>query len=292
MTITKSKTEHKKIIDYYEKSGLDYEYWSPSFNMHFGYFKKGMNPFDLESMLDQMNQEVLDRLQLEKYIDPLVLDLGCGVGATSRYIAKKNREATLYGMTITPWQVIYGNRLNQKAILGHQIDICLADYTQLDIADNYVDAAFAIESACYAKGKDKKDFINELYRTLKPGGRFVITDGFRKHDEPLPNWLNTIYKRNMKFWALDELADIQLFTSALKEVGFKNIKVEDVSWKVAPSFAHIPKTIIKFFWDKWTGKITEPLSKERLRNAFAPLYGMLMGLSRKHFSYYIISGEK
>ena len=96
MTIIKSQKEtHKNVIDYYEKAGLDYEVWSPNFNMHFGYFNWGMNPFNLEKMLNQMNEAIRKRLILEEHIEPLILDLGCGLGATARYMAKKNWEASL-----------------------------------------------------------------------------------------------------------------------------------------------------------------------------------------------------
>lgn len=291
-TIKSRKVTHKKVIDYYEKAGLDYEVWSPNFNMHFGYYKWGMNPFNLEKMLNQMNEEVMKRLILEEHIEPLVVDLGCGVGATARYIAKKNWEATVYGVTITPWQVVFGNRLNHEANLANQIDIALGDFNNLSMPSNYADGAYAVESACYGNGADKKEFISEMYRVLKPGARFVITDGFRKHSNRLPNWLNFVYQRNMKYWALKELADLHLFAEELKKVGFKNILIEDVSWKVAPSFAHIPKTVAKFLWKRWMEKDDKKLVEERKNNALAPIYGMLMGLARKHFGYYIVSGEK
>jgi MPBQ/MSBQ methyltransferase len=291
-TIKSRATTHKNVIDYYEKAGLDYEVWSPNFNMHFGYYKWGMNPFNLEKMLNQMNEEVINRLFLEEHIDPLVLDLGCGVGATARYLAKRNFEATVYGVTVTPWQVVFGNRLNHNAFLANQIDICLADFNDLPLATECSDGAYAVESACYGNGPAKKEFVNELYRTLKPGARFVVADGFRKHSNRLPGILDTIYKRNMKYWALTELADIQLFKKELENVGFKNIVVEDISWKVAPSFVHIPKTVIKFLWKRCLEKDEKTLVTERKNNALAPLYGMLMGLARKHFGYYLISGEK
>ena len=36
---------------YYEEAGPDYAAWSPGFNMHFGFFRWGMNPFHREAML-------------------------------------------------------------------------------------------------------------------------------------------------------------------------------------------------------------------------------------------------
>ncbi|MCB0631047.1 MAG: methyltransferase domain-containing protein, partial [Lewinella sp.] len=158
--------------------------------------------------------------------------------------------------------------------------------------DGYADAAFAMESACYAGGENKMDFVRELYRLLKPGGRFVINDGFRKHTGLLPVWLEKIYRKNMECWALSDLADIHAFVAALKLVGFQNIRIEDASWRVAPSFAHIPRVSLHFYWDVLRKGELFKLDHQRRNNALAPALGMIMGLSRKHFGYYIISGEK
>ena len=55
--------------------------------MHFGYYRPGLNPFRRELMLDEMNRQVLARLALDRDGQGLVLDLGCGVGATVRTAA-------------------------------------------------------------------------------------------------------------------------------------------------------------------------------------------------------------
>jgi hypothetical protein len=55
---------------YYEEAGPDYAAWSPNFNMHFGFFRRGMNPFDREAMLEEMNLQVLRRLALEPAASP------------------------------------------------------------------------------------------------------------------------------------------------------------------------------------------------------------------------------
>ena len=49
---------------YYEEAGPDYAAWSAHFNMHFGFFRWGMNPLKREAMLEQMNKEILSRLHL------------------------------------------------------------------------------------------------------------------------------------------------------------------------------------------------------------------------------------
>lgn len=292
MTTLQTTTKHQKVIEYYEEAGLDYAAWSPHFNMHFGYWKWGMHPFDLEAMLNQMNQEVLNRLGIENTPLPMILDAGCGLGTTSRYMALRRPDACFYGVTVTPWQIEMGEKLNKEAGLTDQISLLRADYQNLPVAQEAFDAVFAVESACYAERNDKARFLNEMARVLRPGGKLVVVDGFRKNSRPLPRPLEFIYQKNMECWALKELADITQFKRALKAAGFKNIKVEDVSWHVAPSFAHIPKTVIKFYWDLLKKGEGWHLSRERKNNVLAPILGMLMGLAKPWFTYCIVTAEK
>jgi len=292
MLSTANQTAKQKIIAYFEGAGLDYYYWDKAFNMHFGYYKWGMNPFRRSTLLDQMNREAMNRLHLDRIKNPLVLDLGCGLGATSRYMAMENPDGQFCGFTITPWQVGFGNQLSEEAGLEERVRLYESDFARLPLGNDSADAAFALESACYAKGNGKTEFVKELHRVLKPGGRFVITDGFRKHSNPLPGWLNKVYRKNMECWALTDLADIHAFVAELKKAGFHKISVEDASWRVAPSFAHIPFVTLRFYWDVWKKRESAKLDQSRKNNALAPALGMIMGLSRKHFGYYIISGEK
>ena len=55
---------YRELIHYYSEAGPDYGAWSPKFNMHFGYYASGMNPFRLEPMLERMNGEVIKALSL------------------------------------------------------------------------------------------------------------------------------------------------------------------------------------------------------------------------------------
>src|SRR5579862_7686051 len=87
------------LEQYYSEAGPDYAAWSREFNMHFGYYRAGRNPFQRESMLEQMNREVLGRLYLDGIAEPRLLDLGCGLGATLRSTARRMPNAQLLGVT-------------------------------------------------------------------------------------------------------------------------------------------------------------------------------------------------
>ena len=79
------------LVIYYTEAGMDYRAWSRNFNMHFGFYRWGMNPLALESMLEEMSRQVFRRLALSDGMK--VLDLGCGLGAPARALIKQHDVA-------------------------------------------------------------------------------------------------------------------------------------------------------------------------------------------------------
>ena len=269
-------------------------------NIHFGYFRWGVNPFRLESLLAQMNREVFRRLEMPPPSPPIIsepdpshmrpcrphyiLDIGCGCGATMIDLSKILPSAKFHGATLSEKQVSIGKKTVARAGLADRIHFHDADFQNLPFGQNFADAAILLESACYADGPDKALLIDEISRVLRPGGRVVIVDGFRRHSNPLPAFLEKIYRKNMRHWHLTELADIQLFAKKMEQAGFENIRVEDVSWRVFPSVLHIPFVAFRLFF-----KNTSPAKK---RYAKALLHTLFMGLFRRHFGYFIVTGDR
>ena len=288
----KTQAAYSTIQDYYNIAGPDYEAWSKDFNMHFGYCKKITDIFSLEKMLYRMNDEVLGRLDIPLNKTSTVADLGCGVGTVARYAAKRFPLATITGVTIADYQIHKGRELIHKEGLEQKVLLTKDNFEGSSFDDANFDRAYALESACHANGSSKALFIKEMARVLKSGGKFCIADGFLKHDKKLPWLFNKMYRKIIKCWALPCFGNINEFTAALEQHGLKEIKVKEISMNIAPSVAYVPYTCLKFFVKElWTTK-TLRLKKERWNNVYAPVLGMFLGLYRKHFGYYIISGEK
>ncbi|MEL7001545.1 MAG: methyltransferase domain-containing protein [Bacteroidota bacterium] len=288
---TDLRTKNEKLLAYYEKAGPDYEAWSKNFNMHFGYYRTGINPFNRESMLEEMNEQVLDRLKVDKEGSGTLVDFGCGLGATLRYAGTNYSNYDLKGITIVPWQVQQANSINAQSFKNSKIEIIEADYCHTPLKDNSADGIIAMESSCYATGDTKRDLLQEIYRVLKPGGRFVIADGFRKNSLPMNFLLKAAYHKLCTSWSLTELGNINSVTETLKQIGFRRIKSEDISMRVAPSVAHVPFTVISFLTNELLfGK--EKMSRERWDNLKSPLLTMIIGSCQKHFGYYLVSGVK
>lgn len=281
----------EQMIEFYEKAGIDYEHWSKNFNMHFGYYRWGINPFDREKMLEQINIEIADRLQINFKDTAFLIDIGCGAGATSRTIAKHYSNSIIKGVTIVPWQIEKAQELNFKAKLQKQIEIFNGNYTALPFEDCTADGVWAVESACYAEGAAKENLIGEMARVLKKGGRFVVADCFVKRpDKNFNALMEKCYTAVCKNWVLPEMATLDYFVACLKRYGFRDVVVEDISWRTALSVAHAPFAVLTFILKKMFAG--EPLKQQSINNLKASLLSLVLGLNRSKFSYCLVSGTR
>ncbi len=274
---------------YYEEAGPDYAAWSPAFNMHFGYFCGGMNPFDREAMLEQMNREVMDRLRLDSNPNPRVLDMGCGLGATLRSFARRLPAADLRGITLVPWQLEQGSRLNQQSPEGKTITMSLGNYEHTCEPTASFDAVFALESSCYGAGANKSAFVREAHRLLRPGARIVVSDGFIGPGK-LHGPQKAIYRRACECWVIDTFAEVDVFTAELTRVGFRDIVVERVQSRVTPSALHIPWVTLRFLFSAALDR--RQMTRARWNNVVAPLLLPMISYPFGPVAYYIISATR
>ncbi len=214
--------------------------------MHFGYFRRGLNPLRLERMLEEMSRQVLRRLQLAPDSNGRILDMGCGLGATIRLAGREYENLHIDGITLVPWQIAHAEQLTSPALLKDRVRFHQGDYTASAFPDNHFDGIYALESACHDAGFAKEGFIREAARILKPGQRLVVGDGFIKGTGPMNPLLRWCYRRVCDNWALETFAEIDEFIATLKQNGFTQIEIEDASLRIAPSVMHIPWVTLRF----------------------------------------------
>ena len=283
---------------YYEEAGPDYAAWSANFNMHFGFYRHGLNPLNRESMLEQMNIEIRNRLNLVSPAStrdstrraPRVLDLGCGLGATLRSIARALPHADLHGITLVPWQLEQGRVLNQSHPEGRNIQITLGDYEHTTHPAQSFDAVYALESSCYAHAPNKSAFLAEAHRLLRPGGRIVVADGFLGPGK-LRGPQQPIYRKLCDCWVIDTLGEIEQFTAELKRLGFTHITVERTQARVTFSVLHVPWVTLKFLLATLLFS-KRKMTRARWNNVLAPILLPFVGLPFGPMAYYIVSATR
>ena len=291
VVVTAKVTPQIGLEQYYSEAGPDYAAWSRDFNMHFGYYRLGANPMHREAMLEQMNAEVLARLQLDGIEEPRLLDLGCGLGATLRSFARRLPRSRLLGLTRVPWQVEHARALNEVDGCSDRVHVMQGDYEATALPSSSSDGVYALESSCHAHGADKGALLAEAHRLLRTGGRLVVADGFLARGRFASALQERIYRKLCDCWVIEELAQLQPFLARLERLGFTNIIVERLQMRVAPSVAHIPWVTLKFLLtDVVLG--SRKMTRARWNNVLAPALLPLVSAPLGPMTYCMITATK
>jgi len=281
------RAEPDTIASYYDDADQDFSRWSRAQHLHFGYCGWDAGPLCRARMLERMSHEVLTALRLDATLPMRLLDLGCGLGATTRLAAARFPEAHVHGLTLSETQARKATAQSVEAGLAARASFTRTSYLAIPEAPASIDAAFAMESACYAPGLAKAEFIHEAARVLKPGGRLVVADAFLKHARPLRGLARTFHDALCLRWRLPCLGALDPFLKALNEAGFTDIKARDVSFRVGPSVLHVPFLTAQSLFN--TALRRDPVRRD---NAMAPLYALLLALVPRTVGYYLVEATR
>lgn len=155
-----------------------------------------------------------------------VLDVGCGIGGSSRILAKDyGFEVT--GVTISPQQVERAQQLTQPEINAR---FMVDDAMSLSFPDASFDVVWSVEAGPHMP--DKAVFARELIRVVKPGGLLVVADWNQRDDrqKPLNFWEKPVMRQLLDQWSHPAFASIEGFSELLEATGFVKGEVITADW--------------------------------------------------------------
>lgn len=99
------------------------------------------------------------------------LDLCCGAGTNTVYLAEKGFEVT--GIDISPTAVEIAKKKAEKA--NAKIDFNVQNFVDLPFRDELFDFVFDMGCFHHVEPEDRQKFIRGVHRVLKDGGLYMLT---------------------------------------------------------------------------------------------------------------------
>lgn len=236
------KFSKKDISDYYDQTLSHYKSWWKLMkykSLHYGYWDKTTKKLD--ESLENMNKKMAENIDAKTKFK--VLDAGCGVGGAAIFLAK-NYNCHVEAVTLNQKQINIANNFKKDQKLENKINFSLQDYTNTNFPDECFEIVWACESVCHST--PKTDFIKEVKRVLKKGGKLILADCFVTEKGKIDK--ENYIKKWGETWAVSEFNSKENLHDELIKNDFEINKFENISKKVE-------KTIKKIYWAYLLGVI-------------------------------------
>ncbi|MBE9076530.1 methyltransferase domain-containing protein [Romeria aff. gracilis LEGE 07310] len=231
-----------------------------------------------------------------------ILDVGCGIGGSTLYLAQKYSAAAV-GITLSPVQAERAaaragsagiplspiETQTANAPSRTQAFFQVADAQSTPFADQTFDFIWSMESGEHMP--DKRQFLQESYRLLQPGGLFLMATWCHRPTDSLAGPLTADEQRHLeaiyRAYCLPYVISLPEYGAIASDLGFTDLSTTDWTAAVEP------------FWGDVIASAFEPSTFQALlRSGGAPLQGafslqlMSQGFSRGLLRYGILAGKK
>jgi tocopherol O-methyltransferase len=259
-----TSTLKSQIQQFYDaSSGLWEQVWGE--HMHHGYYgptgkeKKERRQAQIDLIEEMLNWAEVRDLGTTPGRCPQILDVGCGIGGSSLYLAQKfNAQAT--GITLSPVQASRATQRAQEAGLGTEVQFQVADALDMPFADNSFDLVWSMESGEHMPDKEK--FLQECYRVLKPGGTFLMATWCHRPITPATGELTADEQQHLeeiyRVYCLPYVISLPQYEAIARSLPLHNIRTADWSdavapfWDIVMNSALDPKAIVGLLQSGWS----------------------------------------
>lgn len=251
-------------------------------HLHHGFWRYG------NETVEQATQGLIDLVVEMGSIDEncKVLDVGCGYGATSHYLAHKI-GATVTALTISKSQWQYARSHDPESSNPRYI---LGDFLHNDFKSEIYDVAIAIESSEHMEDKEK--FFAEIARLLKQGGRLVTCVWLAK-ENPTAWEIKHLLEPICREGRLPSMGSEKEYREMIQRAGLSEIEFKDITkqvkktwsicaWRALRAFFH-DKNLRHYVLDKNSSERTFTKSLFRILAAYnsgAMRYGVFKAIKK------------
>lgn len=201
------------------------------------FFNKRLDGYDEHMMTNIESSDVFYPFTadcLPKTDGAKLIDLGCGTGLELEHYFRLNPSAKITGIDLTESML---NALKNK-FPERDLTLICGSYFDVPFDENTFDAAVSVESLHHFTKEEKIPLYTKLYKALKDGGYFILTDYFALTDEDEQAFRKELLRLKKEqgiddneFYHYDTPLTVEHETDALLQAGFSSVEVLN-SWGV------------------------------------------------------------
>ena len=207
------------VRDHYDRVSVFYRaLWGD--HIHHGYWEGGESPVAAQVKLVE---RLAGRAEIPR--GSRVLDVGCGVGGSSLWLARE-LGCSVLGVTISPVQAEMAREKARAEGMSDRARFEAADANRLATGPGSFDAVWVIE--CSEHLADKARFVARCARALKPDGVLALC-AWLACDEPAPASHKRLVADICRGMLCPSLASMSDYAGWMRESGFYRVVAEDVT---------------------------------------------------------------
>jgi phosphoethanolamine N-methyltransferase len=150
-----------------------------------------------------------------------VLDIGCGAGGVSLCLVRDHGAAWVTGIDVEERVMERGREVVAAAGMERRIGLARVWPGPLPFPPGSFDVVFSKDSILHIP--DKRALMAEVFRVLRPGGRFLAADWLIGHDgTPSPAMAEYIVEEGLEF----SMASPRAYAEAMAAAGFETVGTE------------------------------------------------------------------
>lgn len=228
--IDAAQPSQQVITHYYRKSSRYYrKFHSPEGAMHLPIEFSSKTPHKKKLLYQADYVNAL----IQEHDYRSVLELGCGQGFNSNYLAQLNPTRNFTALDVTEHNLQYA-RSGAKHLSN--VNYFQQDFDALPVDNQHYDLIFAVETLCYSA--DIVKLITTLAGMLNEGGRLIIFDGYVRPEAPAFHSEVEADAYRLLSWgfAVNGFQQLQPIVQAVPTLGVHLESLHDYTENILPNY--------------------------------------------------------
>jgi len=154
-----------------------------------------------------------------------VLDIGCGIGGSAFYMARRYLVDVL-GIDLSSNMIGLAQdyRTGMEPAVKHRVQFYVEDAVEMQYPVSFYDVVYSRDTILHIS--DKLGLFKRFFTTLKPGGRILISDYCRGEQAPSQRFEEYVASRDY------HLHTVKDYGTILENAGFTQVKAVDMTDKM------------------------------------------------------------